>query len=250
MRVYSQRQLKLIDTAVIQTRGWGKKELWKLGLGWRPEKKLKEEQHFWGKGELEEWSFEIPVFPASPASRRIWRSLASWGTKQSLKLSALLWFPGCPALVYTQTSLWLAPGLNLVKERFSRELGRAAPSIDPWIARNHRVWVLSWGGSPGRALGKAEPCCSSAAPTGSELNLLWLSELCPFSWPCSKRCTSPACCKELSYQREWIFQAGAVIHPSLAAATTTRRWQQKMPKSCWGTQLCSKCLRGLPESLQ
>lgn len=49
------------------------------------------------------------------------------GNKAELEAfsSHWLWVPACPAPVYTQTSLWLAPSLNLVKERLSRALDHA-----------------------------------------------------------------------------------------------------------------------------
>lgn len=147
----------------------GKKELWKLGLGWRPEKKLKEEQHFWGKGELKEWSFEIPVFPASLASRRIQHSLALWGTKQSLKLSALLavvpWLPSPSPCVHTNQPV----ACSKLEPGGRKALQSSGPcwhsALSPLDVRNPKDGVLSRGGSPALLLGKADCCCSTPALT-------------------------------------------------------------------------------------
>lgn len=101
-----------------------------------------------------------------------------------------------PAPVYTQTSLWLAPSLNLVKERLSRVLDHSGtqhwtpwmsgiPVLECWAQESHQP--CSW------------DCCSSSS------HRLWVKPpvgLCPFCWPwcnpCSKRCTSSAYCTGLN----------------------------------------------------
>lgn len=162
MRVYSQRQLKLIDTAVIQTRGLGGgKWVMKTWLRLETREEIEGRAAFLREGRIEGMKFWNSCLSCLPSKQENPTFPGFVGNKAELEAFSSAALTGCGSLpVQPQLLCTHKPACGLLQawtwwKKGSPECWTML-ALNPVDVRNPRAWVLSRGGSPALLLGSLQ----------------------------------------------------------------------------------------------